>query len=243
MDRIYEAKNIGVLFGSFNPPHKSHARLLQLAMNRYGLDQIYVIPLEQTYSKRAIPQAQPEDKLTMCKLAFGDIPNCEVLPPIVNTNKSPVSQQIHTLRTLLQVRKKHPESSFRVIAGEDYIKKHQRVKNLLKTIKRIADKAPQSLTAIWNGCLKKSVKLPLDDLNFVADIGYAHFTREETQSISSTFIRDAIMCGQPLEPYLSCAVIEYIHGNELFTKTQGNPQYDLKKMVGGDGLEPPTYSV
>ena len=221
MTKESSAEKIGVLFGSFNPPHKSHARLVEMAVDRHALDQTYVAPMGQTFSKRAICQASRRHKFNMCKIAFNHVANCKVIYPLASTVRTPLDQIFKQMNILLDIQSRHPNARVHLIAGEDYITKHRRSGRLLKGLHRIAEKVHIDKLAA------AALKTDPSTLKTLADMEFAHFTRAETLPSSSTAIRDAIMTGQNVELYLNNAVLEYIQRHALFNHAHSKPQNNL----------------
>ena len=66
-------KKIGIYGGTFSPPHMGHIRAAELFIKSRGLDELHIIPTYQPPHKIEDEGATPEDRLSMCKLAFGHI--------------------------------------------------------------------------------------------------------------------------------------------------------------------------
>ena len=69
----------GLFGGSFNPPHIGHVTAAMRAVEALGLDKIIIMPTGRP-SHKLLPFATPlpEDRLAMARLAFEDLPHCEV---------------------------------------------------------------------------------------------------------------------------------------------------------------------
>ena len=64
---------IGILGGSFDPPHLAHVALARLLSETLALDVLRVIPAGQPWQKHHL-QAASEDRLAMLRLAFEGMP-------------------------------------------------------------------------------------------------------------------------------------------------------------------------
>ena len=65
---------IGLLGGTFDPPHAGHVAAATAAWKQLGLDQVRIIPAGQAPLRSGAPQASAQDRVTMCRLAFADCP-------------------------------------------------------------------------------------------------------------------------------------------------------------------------
>lgn len=106
---------IGVYGGSFNPPHRGHTRSAKTALRQLGLQRLLVVPSGSPPHK-TLPPGSPtaEQRLEMARLAFRDIPDCEVSD--VETRRPGESYTIDTLRELKSL---YPGADFYLIVGAD----------------------------------------------------------------------------------------------------------------------------
>ena len=65
---------IGILGGTFDPPHAGHVAAATAAWKQLGLDEVRIIPAGQAPLRSGAPQASAQDRVTMCRLAFADCP-------------------------------------------------------------------------------------------------------------------------------------------------------------------------
>lgn len=71
-------KKIGIFGGTFSPPHKGHVRSAELFAAQRQLDELHILPAGIPPHKESDGQATAEDRLAMCRLAFGHIPGVTV---------------------------------------------------------------------------------------------------------------------------------------------------------------------
>lgn len=69
---------IALFGGSFDPVHNEHIRYAQAAKDALGLDKVVVLPAGLAPHKRTGAHASGEDRLAMCRLAFGRFSWAEV---------------------------------------------------------------------------------------------------------------------------------------------------------------------
>lgn len=65
---------IGILGGSFDPPHLGHVAAAVAAQSQLTLTQVRVLPAGQAPLRSAAPSASSAHRATMCRLAFADYP-------------------------------------------------------------------------------------------------------------------------------------------------------------------------
>ena len=63
---------IGILGGSFNPPHNGHLNIAKKCAAYLGLDKVLIIPSNIAPHKSSAAYADAKDRLNMCRLAFTD---------------------------------------------------------------------------------------------------------------------------------------------------------------------------
>jgi len=67
---------IGVLGGSFNPPHNGHVELARAALDRFGLERL-LVPVVDTPGHKDV-ELDPETRLRLARAAFGGLPRTTV---------------------------------------------------------------------------------------------------------------------------------------------------------------------
>jgi nicotinate-nucleotide adenylyltransferase len=106
-------KRIGILGGSFDPPHLAHLALGQAAVAQLGLDELRIIPTGQAWHK-ARTLSNATHRLAMAQLAFEGITQACVDPR--ETQRSGPSYTIDTLREL---RTEFSQAELFLIIGAD----------------------------------------------------------------------------------------------------------------------------
>lgn len=107
---------IGVFGGTFNPPHNGHVRLAKAAADELKLDKLLVIPSCIPPHKIAAKLANGQERLEMCRLAFGCDPRFEVSP--IELERGSRSYTVETLRELKAL---YPDSELYFIVGSDML--------------------------------------------------------------------------------------------------------------------------
>ena len=104
---------IGILGGTFNPPHKGHVKLGRDFAKKLSLDKVLVIPSKTPTHKQAKELAEGRDRLEMCRLAFKD-DIFEVSDIEIESEKDS-----YTVFTLEMLKKKYPDDGLYLIIGSD----------------------------------------------------------------------------------------------------------------------------
>lgn len=111
-----QPKKIGLLFGSFNPPHAGHLALARLPLEEKKVEQVWVIPCWQHPFEKKL--AGFNERVAMCRLAFQELgKKISVL-----TIEKELGGTSFTARTLKHFMKENPGVGFAMIVGEDIAK-------------------------------------------------------------------------------------------------------------------------
>lgn len=84
--------------GTFDPPHRSHRRLVETALGHLDLDALVVVPCRDHPFKGSDTTSSGEARLALCERAFGDLPGVEISR--VELDREGPSYTIDTLRHL-----------------------------------------------------------------------------------------------------------------------------------------------
>ena len=105
---------VGLLGGTFNPPHVGHMLCAQEALAALELDRVLLMPVHTPPHKALPGDPGPEVRLELCRLAAGDAAGIEVTE--VEIDRPGRSYTVDTLRALHDAR---PEDDLTFIAGAD----------------------------------------------------------------------------------------------------------------------------
>lgn len=107
-------KKIGLLGGTFDPPHIAHLVLAQSALDELKLDEIWFLPAFVPPHKRGVRVTSFAHRLQMVRLAVRGNARFKVLT--VEKEKGGLS---YTVETLPLLRRKHPNVQFFLLLGSD----------------------------------------------------------------------------------------------------------------------------
>ena len=102
---------IGILGGSFDPPHAGHREVVEVA--KETVDEVWIVPCGFRSDKHALSDSQM--RLQMAKLAF---PDCCVLDIEVSRG-----EMVPTYFLMKELASKHPEHQFYFILSTELLKK------------------------------------------------------------------------------------------------------------------------
>lgn len=108
---------IGILGGSFNPPHFGHLNVARTVKEKAGLNEIRVIPNSKNPLKKMVEGSSPEERLAMTKVAFSD------LGPgfVVDDREVKRGKKSYTVETLEEIHAENPDAKLFLILGMDLL--------------------------------------------------------------------------------------------------------------------------
>ncbi len=183
-------RRIGILGGSFDPPHCGHVLLASYALSAAPIDGLLVIPtFAHAFSKRSSPF---EDRLAMCAAAFA------VLDPgriVVSDLERALPTPSYTYRTLEALAERHPDATFQLIVGSDLVGELERWTN----VDRVRELASFCLVGRKGHRADQEPTLPL-----------------ELPELSSTSLREARRAGGSIRGRVPSAVADYVESRGLY---------------------------
>jgi nicotinate-nucleotide adenylyltransferase len=106
--------NIGILGGSFDPPHLGHVLLAAYALASAELDRLLVVPVYQHALHKHL--APFEQRLRMCELAFQQLKHVEI-----STLERDLGGTSRSLRLVEAVAAQNPGATLRLVVGADIL--------------------------------------------------------------------------------------------------------------------------
>ncbi|AIF43366.1 nicotinate-nucleotide adenylyltransferase [Virgibacillus sp. SK37] len=185
-------KRVGILGGTFDPPHLGHMIIAQEVHQSLNLDEVWFIPSHIPPHKNTT-KTKVEDRVNMVQLAIQGNSYFKV-----NTVELDRFGKSYTFDTIKALNKEHSSYMFYFIIGADmveYLPKWHRIDQLIKLVQFVGVKRPGfSLSSTYPVI---EVEVPQFD-------------------ISSTFIRNRIKDNQPFSYFTPEGVMNYIKEKRLY---------------------------
>jgi nicotinate-nucleotide adenylyltransferase len=188
-------KKIGILGGTFNPPHIAHSIAAQQVTEELQLDKILFIPSGNHPLKESI---DAEHRLAMARLAFSNNEKFEV-SDIEIASKEVKSYTVNTLEKLRNIY----DAKLFLIIGAD---------NLLQLPKW---KDPEKLFDLSEVVVINRPEYELEDPS-IKFSGRVKFVTIPFLQISSSMIREFVRTGKSIRYLVDDLVRNYIKENNLY---------------------------
>jgi nicotinate-nucleotide adenylyltransferase len=108
-------ERIGILGGTFNPPHIGHVALARHARSELGLERVLLVPAYIAPNKPSVGEDPgPEYRLAMCRLAVAQEPGVEA--SALEIERGGTS---YTVDTVQSIHDTHPDAELTLIVGAD----------------------------------------------------------------------------------------------------------------------------
>jgi len=107
-------QRIGIYGGTFNPVHIGHIRAAKYAIEALKLDKLLLIPNRTTPCKQGSDSVDPQQRLTMLRIAVSSCEKMEVSD--VELTREGIS---YTFLTLQQLRCEYPDAELVLLLGSD----------------------------------------------------------------------------------------------------------------------------
>jgi len=193
---------IGILGGTFDPPHAGHLEFARAALEHLRLDEVILLPAHRNPLKRG-RSSPAKDRLEMVRRMVEGEPGLAV-SDIEITRGGPS----YTVDTLMELEVARP-AQYWLLLGTDAVKGFDVWKNPQKILKMcrlgVALRPPAKEAEIMSRATPELA-------------GKIDWVPMKPIDISSTGLRDRIAQGKGLTQFLSAAVIQYIKQNHLYEK-------------------------
>ncbi len=198
---------LGILGGTFNPPHLGHLLLGQEAYVALDLDEVVLIPAGEPPHKPEDEEPGAEHRLALCRAAVQGDPRLTV-SDVESRREGPS----YTADTLRELSAQSPDTELHLILGGDaaaglpWWREPEQV--LLHATLAVAERA---------GAGRRGIEQALELIPARVRI---NFFSMPTMDISSTLVRERVREGRPLRYLVPDAVAQYISEHGLYREGQ-----------------------
>lgn len=119
---------IGLLGGSFNPPHQGHIHISNLAIKKLGLNQVWWIPTAYNPLKERNIYENYQDRLNKCQILTKTNPNLHIK----------AFDEVYTVKLVKRLRQQYKNTEFFWIMGADNLEKLHQWDGFKKLISNIS---------------------------------------------------------------------------------------------------------
>lgn len=186
-------KRIGILGGTFDPPHNGHLLIANEVLSALQLDEIWFMPNQEPPHKKKPDTVKNENRLQMLKLALQG--NEQFKIETIEWERKGPSFTFDTMKILSL---KYPKHGFYFIIGADmieYLPKWHKIDELLELVKFVG----------------------VDRPSYSHETGYpVLYIDIPTIDVSSSLIRERLKSGKSARYLLPEPVLHYIKENHLY---------------------------
>ena len=194
---------LGLLGGTFNPPHLAHLVCAQEAFDQLELDRVLWIPVFEPPHKEVEHDPGVEHRIALCQAAVGDDPRFEV-----SRIEADVPGRSYTVDTLRGLNESSPEDELTFIVGGD-------MAHALPTWHE-----PEAVLSLATLGVAEREGVRRDDiaerLSGLAGADRIRFFDMPRLDISSSMIRRRVAGGRPIRYLVPDAVASYIASEGLY---------------------------
>jgi nicotinate-nucleotide adenylyltransferase len=196
-------ERIGLFGGTFAPPHKGHIHAVKAMHEFLSPDKIIIMPTFIPPHKQKLSIDTPEQRLRMCKAAFGSLPYAEVSD--YEITKGGLSYTAVTLEHL-----KTDENEICLLCGSDMFLSLENWYHSADIFAMADVAVVPRFTDDMDSLMSKKAYYEQKYTSEISIIG------ADPTEMSSTEIRDAVKNKLNLEKYLTKEVIEIIEKEKLY---------------------------
>jgi nicotinate-nucleotide adenylyltransferase len=193
---------LGLLGGTFDPPHYGHLLAAEEAAWQLRLDRVMFLPARQNPLKRAEQGTPPEDRCEMVARAIADNPRFELSR--LDLDRPPPSYTADLLAAMEQ-----PDHGLYFLVGADILPelpRWQRPEEILRRARLVVINRPESplpdIAALEAGLPGARARV---DLVFIPG-----------EAVSARLLRARVAAGQPIRYLTPPAVEQYIQSRGLY---------------------------
>jgi nicotinate-nucleotide adenylyltransferase len=208
---------VGILGGTFNPPHLGHLALARQAHSELGLERVLLMPAHAAAHKPHAEDPGAAHRLRMCRLLVGDARGLSVCT--LETDRGGPSFTVDTLRS---IHASHPDAELTFIVGADTASTlgtwHEPTELLELADLAVAGRAGSTRQDVIDAvaALRPVAALPAGEPGGGPRGGQVRFLEMPVIEISSSLVRSRAAHGAPIADLVGGAVAGYIAEHGLY---------------------------
>jgi nicotinate-nucleotide adenylyltransferase len=201
---------LGILGGTFNPPHIGHLVMVQEALDQLGLERVELMPVAEPPHKEAPADPGADVRLELCELATASAARVGVSD--LEIKRGGASYTVDTLRALHD---RAPEHLLTFIVGGDMAHSFAswREPEAILELARLA-------VAERDGLRREDIAHRLEPLHSGDRVVFFDMPRID---LSSSAIRERVAEGRSIRYLVPDPVIEAIRSRRLYRQAAGRP--------------------
>ncbi len=203
------APRIGLLGGSFNPPHLAHLALGRTALQQLGLDELRWLPAGAPWQKAGRVMADGGHRAAMLAVLLAGEPRC-----VIDRRELERVGPTYTIDTVRELQAERPGVEWYLILGQDQYAQFHTWRDAPELLQRLtlavagrggqAPQAPPALAGLPQRCVLLDMA-PTD--------------------ISATDIRTRVAAGQTVTAQVGERVAGYIEQHQLYSLQPRNTKH------------------
>jgi nicotinate-nucleotide adenylyltransferase len=201
---------LGILGGTFNPPHIGHLVMLEEAIDQLGLDRVVLMPVSRPPHKEVPDDPGADVRLELCRRAVADDERFGVCA--LEIERGGASYTADTLRALHD---RQPEHQLTFIVGGDMALSFPswREPQGILEMARLA-------VAEREGLLRADIAQRLAPLHDGSRVAFFDMPRID---VSSSAIRERVAAGRTICRLVPTEVAQEIERRDLYRQAAGRP--------------------
>jgi nicotinate-nucleotide adenylyltransferase len=201
---------LGIIGGTFNPPHVGHLVMVQEALDQLDLDRVVLMPVAEAPHKEVLADPGAAVRLELCELATAGMPRVGVSD--LEIERGGASYTVDTLKALHD---RAPEHALTFIVGGDkaYSLPSWREPEAVLRLARLA-------VAERDGLRRDDIAQRLEPLHSGDRVVFFDMPRID---LSSSAIRQRVAAGRCIRYLVPDPVVEAIRSRRLYRQAAGRP--------------------
>jgi nicotinate-nucleotide adenylyltransferase len=201
---------LGILGGTFNPPHVGHLVMVQEALDQLALDRVELMPVAAPPHKEADADPGAAVRLELCRIATDSESRVSVSD--LEIERGGASYTVDTLRALHD---RTPEHALTFIVGGDMAHSlpSWREPEAILALARLA-------VAERGGLRREDIAQRLAPLHSGDRVVFFDMPRID---LSSSAIRERVAAGRPIRYLVPDPLVEAIRSRRLYQNAAGRP--------------------